>query len=217
MRDLRKLRSKYEIKLDNRHIAYLLVAELVVVVIFFALGVVVGKGMGQLGRVDAGGMVATTPAPVFEAPPPEAVLTFPEAMPEAEATPEGELTPEAILDATPEEAPMVTPLPGPADLEPATEADPSQVDIGALPQPPKTGDFWTVQVGAYPTQSEAKAMYDKLTGSGNIAMIEAADLGERGTWYRVSVGQYATEAGAKAMSTALRQREGADTWVRYVP
>jgi len=210
MRDLRMLRSKYEIKLDNQHIAYLLVAELVVVAIFFALGVVVGKGMGQLNPASAPqpavvAAASPTPDPV--------VVAFPEPTPELEPLPDGEPTPEPTID----ELPVVTPVPAAADLIPATEPDPTQVDIGALPTPPKTGDFWTVQVGAYPTQAEAKAMYEKMTAGGNVAMIESADLGERGTWYRVSVGQYATEAGAKAMAAALRERETADTWVRYIP
>ncbi|MDP8223454.1 MAG: SPOR domain-containing protein [Candidatus Lernaella stagnicola] len=223
MRDLRKLRSKYEVKLDNRHIAYLLIAELVIVAVFFALGVVVGKGMGQLDR--SGAIVAASPTPeaptpvVLETPTPE--IEFPATPIVADVTPEP--TPDMTPEPTPEgpildsEQPVVTPTPSEADLAPAVEPDPTQIDIGALPQPTKSGDYWTVQVGSYPTKKEAKAMYDRMAASGNVAAIETADLGDRGTWYRISVGQYATDAGARAVASALRQRENIDTWVRYVP
>jgi DedD protein len=214
MRDLRKLRSKYEVKLDNRHIAYLLAAELVVVAVFFALGIVVGKGIGDLNRIDRAAMTPQATPEAIEiaavAATPEPDLYFPE-----EVIPPPEMTPEETPEPTPE--PMVTPEPSAADLAPAETVDPTQVDIGALPVAPKTGDFWTVQVGAYPTKGEAKAMYDRMAGTGNLPLVEPADLGERGTWYRVSVGRYATEAGAKAVALALRQRENIDTWVRYVP
>ncbi len=220
MRDLRKLRSKYEVKLDNRHIAYLLGASLVVVAVFFALGVVVGKGMGQLKQAERIPVELITPestkfAAIAE-PTPEEII-FPEGTPITL-----EETPEPIVEETPvapmiDEQPVVTPIPSVADLAPAENSDPTQVDVGALPQPPKTGDYWSVQVGAYPTKSEAKQMADRMSARGNVSMVESADLGERGTWYRVSVGQYATEAGAKAMAAALRQRENVDTWVRYIP
>jgi cell division protein FtsN len=214
MRDLRKLRTKYEIKLDNRHIAYLLAGELLIVVIVFSLGVVVGKGMGQLDQLEKSTTVAAanvTPSPEAGTPPPVTLdsLLQPEISP-----------PPVELSPTPAEPLMQTPLPTAADLAPALPAVPGQaakVDIGSLPAPPKGGDYWTVQVGSYPTKEEAMAIYQRLMQTGSQPMVEEADLGDRGMWYRVSVGQFATEAGARAMALALRERENTDTWVRYVP
>jgi cell division septation protein DedD len=243
MRDLRKLRPKYELKLDNRHIAYLLAGELLLTVIIFALGVIVGKGMGQLdqaaGRAAAPKVaVAATPAPLaktappVEPPPPDAWLhnadnAAPPPAPEPAPPPpepappppsEPPAPPPALIPPPPAPPAPTGPQPTAADLAPALPAPkPGQVDIGALPTAPKGGDYWTVQVGAYPTREEAVAMVERIKASGNQPSVETANLGEKGTWYRVSVGQFATEAGARAMADALRQREKLDTWVRFVP
>ena len=220
MRDLRKLRTKYEIKLDNRHIAYLLAGELLVVAIMFSLGVVVGKGMGQLEMASQNAAPAAlpTPAPVDLAAGNNAAVGIDALLHnDADLNPPAP-TPAAIAP-TPAELPppTMTPPPTAADLAPAIDPTKAQVPIGSLPAPPKGGDYWTVQIGSYPTREEAMAMYNRMVSSGNVSAVEEADLGERGTWYRVSIGQYATEAGARAMAAAMRQREGLDTWVRYVP
>jgi len=232
MRDLRKLRTKYEIRLDNRQIAFLIIGAMAALAIMFTLGVWIGKGLGQMQAQSM------TPTPMAADPTPSEpdplslASTFTE-----EPTPMdmfGEPTPEEIGEPTPglDESPTpeiieptptdgeFTPTPSPADLAPAVEQTPTedQIAFGALPGPPPGGDFWTVQIGSYPTMEEAQQMYQRLTAKGNRTFIEKADLGERGMWFRVSVGQYATEAGAKAMASALRERENLDdTWVRYVP
>lgn len=215
MRDLRKLRTKYEIKLDNRHIAYLLIGELLVVAIMFSLGVVVGKGMGQLEMAGQTAAPAASPTPAVDL---AAANNVPGGV-DALLPAVNAMTPEAGMpaEASPAPPPTVTPPPTVADLAPAVDPSQAQVPIGSLPSSPKSGDYWTVQIGSYPTREEAMSMYNRMISSGNTSAVENADLGERGTWYRVSVGQYATEAGARAMAAAMREREGLDTWVRYVP
>jgi cell division septation protein DedD len=224
MRDLRKLRPKYELKFDNKHVAYLLLAELVLAIIVFSLGVVVGKGMGQL---DQAAKHAAEPAAPLARLPEKTPLAPPETPRTVDAWLHDDESPTPIPVTAPFEPYMPSPTPPPAairsdqpsaaDLATALPAGAGKVEIGSLPTAPKGGDYWTVQVGSYPTKEEAQAMVDRLNQTGNQPHVETAELGEKGTWYRVSVGQYATEAGARAMADALRQREKIDTWVRYVP
>ena len=215
MRDLSKIRTKYEVRLDNRQIAFLLAGSLVALVVVFSLGVLVGKGLGQLPAETQPTPVAAEPTPAPGVEPLSLASAFGE--PTADEIPEGvqlDPTPEVIEPA--EATPDHTPLPSEADTAPALEETPAAVDFGALPGPPSGNDYWTVQIGSYPTQAEAQELYQRMVGKGNRCFVEQTDLGERGTWYRVSVGQYATDAGAKAMAAAMREREHLDTWVRYV-
>jgi len=215
MRDLRKLRSKYELKLDNRHIAYLLVAELVIVGLVFSLGVVVGKSITRMATAE-NETPAASPTPALAEATPQ---TTPDTL--SLAATFNDQTPGAGVPGMEQNIgqPMATPLTNPTDMAPALPPEPgkTKVEIGALPGPPTGGDYWTVQVKAFQDPAGAQELQTQLGASGNRAYVETADLGERGTWYRVCVGQYATEAGARAMAAALRERGGFDPWVRYVP
>lgn len=230
MRDLRKLRSKYQLQLDNRQVVLILVAELVVLALVFSLGVAVGKRMWQLG-VDAKERKAPLEiaADAGDTPDPLSLsAVFSEEL-EQQATP-GEIfdLPEPSMEGDvqePTETPLpapegLTPTPSPEDLATAVESEPTPsvdtVDVGQLPGPPSDSAFWTVQVGSHPTQAEALELYRRLIGKGLQVFVEEAYV-SGSTWYRVIVGRFDTKAGAEAMSSALRERENIDTWVRFVP
>jgi len=228
MRDIRKLRTKYEVKLDNRHIAYLLLAELAVVVIVFGLGVVVGKGMGQLAAVEQAGPAMVAPPSAAEDRLIEdspltaeqiqlaalAITSSPEQVAETMATEESPLDDPALPageEITPPEEPATPP-----DMEEAPV-----VQVTTCPEAPSQGQYWTVQVKSVPAEQagQAQDFCKRLLASGNQAMLEKTDLGEgRGVFYRVIVGQFATEAAAREFAKAVKQRENiSDTWVREIP
>lgn len=226
MRDIRKLRTKYEVKLDNRHIAYLLIAELVVVVIVFGLGVVIGKGLGQLETAET-----TRPAE-----------GIPQLAAEDRLVEDSPLTAEQIelagLNITPfpEETPAAdtTPIDDPALLAgqeitpPTDEASPPPdmeeapvVNVLTCPEASSQGPYWTVQVKSAPAEQseQVQDFCKRLLAAGNQAMLEKTDLGEgRGVFYRVIIGQFATEVAAREFAKAIKQRENiSDTWVREIP
>jgi cell division protein FtsN len=78
------------------------------------------------------------------------------------------------------------------------------------PQPVVRGGY-TVQIGAFQSQSVANALRDRLLRNGYDAYIsESVQAGKR--LYRVRVGRYADKASAQQDATRLR-RSGYDTWV----
>ena len=64
---------------------------------------------------------------------------------------------------------------------------------------------YTVQVAAYPTESEAGKMANDLKGKGFSAFYVSAKIKDR-TWYRVSVGIFATAKEAEAYKSDLLAR-----------
>lgn len=82
-------------------------------------------------------------------------------------------------------------------LPPSQNVHPKSQPVGQLPTAVgemKTG--YTVQVGSYPSEAEAKKVADDLTGKGHPAFTVAAEIKGK-TWHRVCVGTYKTsdEAG----------------------
>jgi len=215
MRDLNRLRSKYELRLDNRQIAYLLIGELVILALVFGLGVVIGKRLGRLvgetpleeltplAAQTPGGADALSLANSFGGPIP---AQTPTQVVDLTPTPEGMTTPME----------PATPQPSAADLAPAVEPTPAPPAASGDAAPP-AGSYWTVQVGSYPTQGEAQELRQRLATSGNQAYIEVTEVPGAGTRYRVLVGHFANRPAADALAGALRERESVDTWVRRYP
>lgn len=205
MRDLRKIRSKYEFKLDNKQIAFLLVGLLVVLVVVFALGVVVGKGLVQIQNIEAGMNLQDQ----VEQNVPD-VLDFDLDVEPAAPTPDEAAVPDPegyinILDGTTPtptdavEPPALTPVPAPTP-EP-------------LPAPPTGGSF-TIQLSSHPLEAEANQKRTQYTDKGltNVYIVTAQVKGQ--TWYRVRVGAFETKQGAEAFAKAIKAKGiVANPWV----
>jgi cell division septation protein DedD len=220
MRDLNRLRSKYELRLDNRQIAYLLIGELVILAMIFSLGVVIGKRLGRLSGNAP--LEELTPLAAQPATTPDAL-----SLSNSLGGPIPAQTPTQVVDLTPTQ--VAAPL-SPTPTEPATP--PSSADLapaveGAPPQPPApaisgdaappAGSYWTVQVGSFPDQTKAQELRQKLAAGGNQVYLETTDVPGVGTRYRVLVGHFENRGAADAVAGALRQRENIDTWVRRYP
>ncbi len=67
-----------------------------------------------------------------------------------------------------------------------------------------------MQVGSFADRASARALRDRLEGSGLPAYLEPTP--ERSSW-RVRVGPWRDEREAERAATGLERREGLDTWV----
>lgn len=75
-----------------------------------------------------------------------------------------------------------------------------------------TGGKFTVQIGASPSETEAKALSARLQAAGYASRVERADLGKMGIFYRVRTGRYKTAAEAKKLMAELKAK-GFDGYV----
>lgn len=233
MRDLRKIRTKYEIRLDNRQIAMIAGGGLFVLLVIFALGVVVGKG---LGRIE-GMAEMKTPEPVSSAdlltslpkdpkapeavPPISPAPTLPVA-PDA-ASPYESQVPGGYVPAPPSGLTPPTAPPGVPPMEPPPVPDNEAPPVASESVPvvmdnltPGGGGFYTVQVAAYPTSFEADTMKSKLEGKGLAPYIVKVEIPGKGTYFRVRVGKFSSKEGAISMASALKEKENLSPFVAYV-
>lgn len=136
--------------------------------------------LGDAPEPSAGSAVTSPPAQHAAAAvePPKPAAETP-----AEAEPEGEQTVAAATH-VPERAPAAT---APAPPKPEAKA---------------VGD-WTVQLGSFSDEANAKRMAQRASTYGYKAEVSSYKSGAR-TLYRVRVGPQATKAGSDATASALR-------------
>lgn len=222
MRDLRKFRNKITLELDNRQIAFIFSGLLAILVIVFALGVVVGKGLGRISAMEGSAEgVAPTPETIVAegltvtgsdigvtpaATPDSGTLVIPVTGSPTSASalplPTGESLPKSPVSPGPVGTPAVAPPPAP-------------VEPTGAPEPP-TGKGWTVQLSAHSDEAEAKSRQQSWIAKGVQAYIVKADLGAKGTWYRLRVGKFANKSGADQYAAALAAKEGIKPYVTTI-
>jgi cell division septation protein DedD len=215
MRDVHRMKEKYEVSLDNRQIISLTVGGLVMVGAVFVLGVVVGKKLAieeptappkdLLAALDkrAGAVV---PEPAVQK---DASLTF-----QDELTKKPELP---VVEAKPipppkAELPIVEAKPAPKPVElavaepapaPKTESVPTRMqDAGALrdaiaraqktaaPPPTSPDGNFTLQLSAYQDKAEADRFAANLRDKGYAPFIVEATVPGKGVWFRVRMGRF---------------------------
>ncbi|MDP8254821.1 MAG: SPOR domain-containing protein [Candidatus Alcyoniella australis] len=242
MRDLRKIRDKVEIKLDNRQIAAIFLSSLVLLAIVFYLGVKVGSRLEQVRRVPTPrpelttrGVAAITPTPWEQIEP--AATPEPTPTPEAAQTPKiissTELDPSNVTD---EVGGIRYTFDGPGGTEPPptveptpeiTPADAATPEVAATPaptpeaaptpySPPMHAGNWTVQVASFQERGQADADVLKLKNHGWPAYVVRAEISGKGIYYRVRVGQFEDQDGAEKMREAIAQAEGRNAFVTRI-
>lgn len=198
MRDLRKIKSKYEFKLDNKQIAFLLIGALVVLVVVFALGVVVGKGLVQIQNIEAGLDLKNQVA--------DSLPNVPDLEIEVADAPEATVAP------TPDEEGFVnilksTPTPEPVG-DPGSATPPSAPNTPAPTPPPgpPAGGNYTIQLSSHPGKAEAESARAKYMAQGlsDVYLVSFNNSGQ--TWYRVRTGAYATKAAATQFAEAIKAK-----------
>ncbi len=195
-----RAREKFELSLDGRQIASIVVGALVVLAVVFVLGLNVGKQLAarQVEARPAGDLDALDRAP---APPPAKPepLTFHDRL--TKETPAPPPPPEAA----PSPAPPPTPPPPPAASAGPASAPPSPPAPAPAPKPAPTPlKAWTVQLAAAEDRGEAERLAGRFASLN--PRIEEAIVPGKGRFFRVRVGSFETkEAAQRYLKDAARE------------
>ncbi|MGC3998490.1 MAG: SPOR domain-containing protein [Anaeromyxobacter sp.] len=241
-----RVRERFELALDGRQIAGLVVGALVVVGVAFGLGVNVGKHLtaaevaaarsGDLQRLDAGATarpVAATPRPgeiTFvtalpaqkpQTPPPAEKKPIPPPLaagtgPSAPAAPAAPFTAPAPVQATP--PPDVVAPRSEEAAAVAAQAPPSEVIPGRAALP----SVASAARGSWSVQVasvQGKAEADKIADRYRrlSPWVEVADIPGKGRYYRVRTGRFATREDAERYRQDVARETGLKAIVTSAP
>src|SRR3990170_981298 len=219
---------------SNRQIVYLFLGFVILFIFTFSLGVIVGRGLGGSGTEITSEEVPpkTSGKDVQESEETTQIITGKELPSESPTAPiqeemieveeevniqippsgpfekqietktdkptSGELLSEKPL-------PTVEPIEKQSKLE-TKKVEPIKKDIAALPaiQP---GGRYTIQIGAFQKEEEAKQIVNNLKSKGYPAFIKTAEVPGKGTWYRVRIGTFTTRVTAKLYANNLKNLE----------
>jgi len=232
MRDNARIKERYELSLDGAQVASVVVGSLVVLGAVFALGLNVGKQLGQRAPARAENPLAALDRPALPPAEPrekEPRLSFHDALTkgpaESAVVAEPRPTPRpdpaspatgTALNALPPPAPTSTPTSTSTSTRPppprkpgkpaaAPTASPMAAAVAkASSLPAAAAGAFAVQVGATQSETEAQRLQKRHAGEG--ARIAVADVPGKGRWYRVKVGAFATRAEAEKRLAALKAK-----------
>ncbi len=205
MRDMNprlRSRERFELSLDGRQIASIVVGALVILAVVFVLGLNVGKQIGSRRAESArpGDLDALDRAPAPPPPVKDDALTFHERLTKEAPPPAPEVaTPPPAPPAAPSSATASQALPPPAP-EPA-------------PEPAKGGTTkpWTVQLGASRDRGEAERMTARFAALN--PRIEEAEVPGKGRFFRVRVGGFESREDAERYLRDVARETGAKGFV----
>lgn len=222
MRDVNpRGRERFELSLDGRQIASIVVGSIVVLAVVFVLGLNVGK---QLARSDrrppaSGDALAALDQPPVAQPPGarEEALTYHDRLVKERpaAAPAEPTRPAPEAQAAP---PPPPPPPAPAEAAGEPPAEPTTAAPSPRPPPAASasavravpaGD-WCVQVGAASDREESERIASRFQRFS--PRIETA-LVQGKTWYRVRVGAFETKGAAEKYLKDLTRETGAKGFV----
>ncbi len=206
-------RERFELSLDGRQVASIVVGALVILGVVFVLGLNVGKqiGMRQAESAVAPGDLealdrAPAPAPAAKEP-----LTFHDRLTKDTPAP----PPPAPSAAPP---PTSTPPPPPAaaapqaqKAEPATPAPASKPVEPAPAAEPPADRPWTVQLAAAQDRAEAERTAARFAALN--PRIEQAEVPGKGRFWRVRVGAFETRQAAERYLRDVARETGAKGFV----
>jgi len=206
MRDPKRVRERFELSLDGRQVASVIVGALVILAGVFVLGLDVGRQIGgrqgpppQAGADPLAALDAPPPKPDAGEPPPRLsyheTLTRPQAPDPRPVEPKAQPLPAAT-------GPTPTPAPAPQAAAPPPPA----------PRPaPAAEPAFAIQVGSSQDPAEAARIAEKFKAQ--RARVVAADIPGKGRWYRVRVGAFDDRPSAEAYLRDLARETGAKGFV----
>jgi cell division septation protein DedD len=197
-----RTREKFQLSLDGRHVASVVVGALIVLAATFVLGLNVGKqvALRQLEGSRAGDLEALDRAPAAPPSKPEP-LTFHDRL--TKESPAPPPPPEPAARAEP-------PAPAPPPAAPPAPAASAQAPPRVEPSPP-SGDPalkpWTVQLAASEDRAEAERLAARFVALN--PRIEEAVIPGKGRFYRVRVGSFETKDAAQRYLRDVGRETGA--------
>lgn len=216
MRQNSRIRERFELSLDGKQVASIVVGALVVLGAVFVLGLNVGRQLaaGSAPPRPENPLAALDRVPAPPAAEKEPRLSFhdaltkgpPETAPIPEAKPRVDPGNRAVGTALntlpPAAAPAPSPAPAPRKPSPAKDPMASAVaKVSSLPAEGAAPGRFAVQVGATQSEAEAERLQRKLASEG--ARVVVADVPGKGRWYRIQLGSYASRAEAEQRRAAL--------------
>jgi DedD protein len=196
-------RERFELSLDGRQVASIVVGALVILGVVFVLGLNVGKqiALRQAEVAAPGDLDALDRAPAPAAADKPDALTFHDRL--TRETPPAAPPPVEVAPAAP------TPAPAPAAAPPPA-AEPAPEPGVPLSEPPPDA-AWTVQLAAAQDQGEAERIARRFSALN--ARIEVADVPGKGRFYRVRVGAFDTKESADRYLRDVARETGAKGFV----
>ena len=218
-------KTRVQRRVEKKQALLLVALVLVISVVSFVLGVVVGRHSGESmvtqkmsepqQIIVADNSIASVEPPPIVAPPVDDKLTFYDNLSKEETAPIGsginlppDTGPSEVVDEIVKDAVSATPevaaptaisspvqAPAPVAVAAPTSVVVTPAVIDRLPAITKGGE-WVVQVFSSKSAADAGLLRDKLGGKGYPAFITEADLGKKGIWYRVYFGPYADKPAA---------------------
>jgi DedD protein len=213
--DNSRVREKFDLSLDGRQIASIVVGALVILGVVFVLGLNVGRQIAtrQADAARAGDLDALDRAPSADAPAVDgASLTFHDSLVKEKAPPMP-----AVVIPSRTAPPPATPAATPAAL-PAQSAAPiaAAAPVKATPEPAErpataTAGAFTIQIGA----SQQRAEADRIAARHRSLRprVEAAEVDGKGRWYRVRVGSFDTREAAERYRRDVARETGVAGYV----
>ncbi len=202
-------RERFEVSLDGRQAASIVVGALVILAVVFVLGLNVGKqiGMRQAEVAGAQGDLdaldrAPAPAPAANEP-----LTFHDRL--TKDAPAGQPPAPPSAAPAPVPAPAAAPRPEIVAPTPAPEAHP--VEPAPPAEPPGADRPWTIQLAAAQDRAEAERTAAKFAALN--PRLEQAEVPGKGRFWRVRVGAFETRQAAERYLRDVARETGAKGFV----
>lgn len=209
-------REKFELSLDGRQVASVVVVALVLLAVVFVLGLAIGKqiALRQGERRPAGDLDALDRAPPPPAPVKDEALTFHDRLTK-DAPPSPPATPPPAPGTPPARTPDPTPAAAatPAAVAPPPASPPRTVTVPApAPRPAKVpAKPWTVQLAASQNRAEAERVMARFAALN--PRIEEADVAGKGRFWRVRVGGFESKDAAERYLRDVARETGAKGFV----
>jgi DedD protein len=218
--------SRSKRRMEKRQAVWMLTLVLVVSLISFGLGIMVGKrGTPPVVKEEKTPLVTRlpmmapepvtekeviAPKPVEEAPKPE--LTFYETLSETKKAPLG-----TGINLPPKEEKVVKkPVEKPFEKKPVVKQAPAATPVPRVVQKaeePKTKGY-VVQTGSFTKMEEAERFKKQLSAKGYDSFVRKVDLKDKGIWYRVLLGPLPTKSDAEKLAGDLKKKERLSGFVR---
>jgi septal ring-binding cell division protein DamX len=196
-----KVKERFELSLDGRQIASVVVGALVLLGVVFVLGLNLGRQLTvkQLEATRGDALAALDrPPPAPAGPISDDALTYHDRLTRNRPAAVEELPAKAAAAPAPAPTPAASPGASPAASPLAAAAPPS-------PAPSPAGNF-AVQLVSTPSKAEADKLAGKLQEYD--PRIETTEVTGKGRYYRVRVGAYETRGEAEKALKALATRTG---------
>jgi len=218
MRNIRRIREKFEFSLDGRQVSLLFFLIILLIGLSFSIGVMYGKGLRKIEKPEISVKEEQPPAVVVEPAQPA-----PESQPGSVVKEESsgkeytfydaltkETPPPGIEGGTKEQSGVV--IPPPEEKKPVEEkvmpeqktpeAPPVSSEVSAMSK----GEY-AIQVVAYNDREKARSMVKKLKSRGFNAFVEEGRAGGKRV-FRVKIGYYKTRDDAEKAVKELKKKEG---------